>query len=128
MEKRIIRTTRAPAAIGPYSQAVGVGSMVYTSGQIALDPNTGQLVAGGIAPETERVMANLVAVLTAAGCTLSDVVKTTIFLTNLGDFATVNEIYSKHFGDSAPARSTVGVQALPRGASVEIEAIAVLPS
>lgn len=128
MQKRTIQTTEAPAAIGPYSQAVVVGSMVYTSGQIALDPSTGQLVPGGITPETERVMQNLTAVLAAAGCTLDDVIKTTIFLTNLNDFATVNEIYGRHLGASAPARSTVGVQALPRGASVEIEAVAVLPA
>lgn len=128
MEKRIVQTDRAPAAIGPYSQAVVIGSMVYTSGQIALDPATSQLVDGGIAAQTERVLQSLTAVLGTAGCSLADVVKTTIFLTDLDDFAVVNDIYGKHFAVSAPARSTVGVKALPRGAAVEIEAVAVIPT
>lgn len=127
MDKRIIQTTEAPAAIGPYSQAIAIGSFVYTSGQIALDPASGQLVNGDVTQETERVLHNLSAVLAAAGCSLSDVVKTTIFLTDLGNFATVNEVYGRFFGESSPARSTVGVHALPRGAAVEIEAVAVLP-
>lgn len=127
MDKRIIQTTEAPAAIGPYSQAIAIGPFVYTSGQIALDPASGQLVNGDVTQETERVLQNLSAVLAAAGCSLSDVVKTTIFLTDLGNFATVNEVYGRFFGESSPARSTVGVHALPRGAAVEIEAVAVLP-
>jgi 2-iminobutanoate/2-iminopropanoate deaminase len=127
MDKRIIHTTEAPAAIGPYSQAIAIGSFVYTSGQIALDPASGQLVNGDITQETERVLQNLSAVLAAAGVSLSNVVKTTIFLTDLGNFAAVNEVYGRFFGESSPARSTVGVHALPRGAAVEIEAVAVLP-
>ncbi len=127
MEKHVVRTDRAPAAIGPYSQAIVVGTMVYTSGQIALDPATSQLVGGGITAETERVLESLTEVLAAAGCSLADVVKTTIFLTDLSDFAIVNDIYGKHFTGSAPARSTVGVKALPRGAAVEIEAVATIP-
>lgn len=127
MDKRIIHTAEAPAAIGPYSQAIAVGSFVYTSGQIALDPATGQLVNGHIAQETERVLHNLSAVLAASGCSLSHVIKTTIFLTDLSNFATVNEVYGRFFGESSPARSTVGVLALPRGAAVEIEAVAALP-
>lgn len=128
MGKRSIQTDQAPAAIGPYNQAIVIGSLVFTSGQIALDPATGQLVPGGIAAETERVMQNLSAVLAAAGCSLADIVKTTIFLADMADFATVNEIYGKHLTGVAPARSTVAVKALPRGAVVEIEAIATIPA
>lgn len=128
MGKRSIQTDQAPAAIGPYNQAIVIGSLVFTSGQIALDPATGQLVSGGIAAETERVMQNLSAVLAAAGCSLADIVKTTIFLTDMADFATVNEIYGKHLTGVAPARSTVAVKALPRGAVVEIEAVATIPA
>lgn len=127
MEKRSIHTDKAPAAIGPYNQAIAVGGLVYTSGQIALDPTSGQIVTGGVAAETERVLENLTHVLAAAGCSLANVVKTTIFLTDLADFATVNEIYGRYFPAPAPARSTVGVKALPRGAAVEIEAVAFIP-
>lgn len=119
-----IVTGQAPAAIGPYSQGVRAGDYVFFSGQIPLDPVSGQLVDGGIAVETERVMANMEAALAAAGLTFAAVVKSTIFLVDLGDFATVNEIYGRRFGAIPPARATVQVSALPRGAAVEIEWIA----
>lgn len=127
-EKRRIQADAAPAAIGPYSQAIAIGHMLFTSGQIALDPSTGALVEGGIEAETEQVMRNLRAVLAAAGAGLDDVVKTTIFLTDMGDFAAVNRIYGSVLGESGtpPARSTVQVAGLPRGARVEIEAIAMV--
>ncbi len=128
MAKRSIQTDKAPAAIGPYSQAIVVGSLVYTSGQIGLDPSTGQIVAGGVAAETERVLQNLGHVLDAAGSSLANVVKTTIFLTDMSDFATVNEIYGQYLTGVAPARSTVAVKSLPRGAVVEIDAVAEVPS
>ncbi len=126
--KTIVSSTSAPAAIGPYAQAVRVGNVVYTSGQVALDPATGELVPGGITEQTERVCENLRAVLNAADLTLTDVVKTTVFLQNLGDFTAMNEVYGRHFAPESytpPARSTVQVAALPRGAMVEIECIAV---
>jgi len=119
-----ITTKQAPAAIGPYSQGVRAGGFVFFSGQIPLDPVSGQLVAGGIAAQTEQVMANMEAALAAAGLTFAAVVKTTIFLIDLGDFATVNEIYGRRFGAIPPARATVQVAALPRGAAVEIEWVA----
>src|SRR5690242_19987582 len=122
-----ITTKDAPAAIGPYSQAVSHGQMVFLSGQIPLDPATGKLVEGDIAAETSRVLDNLAAVLAAAGCTFANVVKTTIFLTNLGDFQVVNETYGKRFSGTFPARATVQVAALPKGARVEIDAIAIKP-
>jgi 2-iminobutanoate/2-iminopropanoate deaminase len=122
--RQIVHTTKAPAAVGPYSQAVRSGGFVFTSGQIPLDPATGQLVAGTIEDQTHRVIANLRAVLAAAGTTLGHAVKTTIFLTNLGDFAKVNAVYASYFTVEPPARSTVQVAALPLGASVEIEVIA----
>lgn len=128
MEKRSIQTDKAPAAIGPYSQAIVIGQLVYTSGQIGLDPATGQIVPGGVAAEAEQVLQNLSHVLDAAGSSLAHVVKTTIFLVEMGDFATVNEIYGKYFTGTAPARSTVAVKALPRGAAVEIEAVAEVAS
>ena len=120
-----ISTPHAPAAIGPYSQAVESNGAVYCSGQIALDPATGQIVAGGIAAETERVLENLKAVLAAAGLDFAHVVKVTIYLADLGDFATVNDIYARYVREPFPARATVGVAALPRGARVEIDAVAV---
>lgn len=123
--KRIISTTHAPGAIGPYSQAVEAGGMVFLSGQIPLDPATGILVEGDAATQTERVMQNLEGVLTAAGLTFEHVVRTTIFLADLGDFAKVNEVYGRRFPKEPPARATVQVAALPRGAKVEIDAIAV---
>lgn len=126
MSKIAISTTSAPAAIGPYSQAVRVGDFLFTSGQIALSPATGEIVAGGIEAETRQVLANLGEVLTAGGATWADVAKTTIFLADLGDFAIVNRLYGEVAVTPAPARSTVQVAALPRGARVEIEAIAYL--
>jgi len=120
-----ISTTAAPAAIGPYSQAVGAGSYLFLSGQIGLDPATAQVVDGGIDAQTRQVMANLSAVLGAAGLSFADVVKTTIFLIDMSDFSAVNAIYGESFeGAPPPARSTVAVAALPRGARVEIDAIA----
>jgi 2-iminobutanoate/2-iminopropanoate deaminase len=126
MERRIITTPEAPAAIGPYSQAVRFGELVFLSGQIPLDPATGQMVGDGdVEAEAEQVMENLAAVLAAAGSSFSRVLKTTIFLTDLGDFAAVNAIYAKRFeGIEPPARATIQVAALPRGAKVEIEMIA----
>lgn len=124
MKLEQVQTVAAPAAIGPYSQAIRAGAFLYCSGQIPLDPVSGELVAGGIAEQTEQVMKNMTGVLTAAGLNFARVVKTTIFLTDLGDFATVNTIYGRHFGAVPPARSTVQVAALPRGAAVEIECIA----
>lgn len=126
MPKEIIATEDAPAAIGPYAQATKAGGFVFTSGQIGLDPATGALVPGGTEAETRRVLANLARVLDAAGASPTDVVKCTIFLADLGDFATVNGLYGEMFGQSLPARSTVQVAALPKGARVEIEAIAYL--
>lgn len=124
MTRRAVSTTGAPAAIGPYSQGIATDRLLFTAGQAALDPATGQLVEGGIEAETERVMANLTSVLDAAGCVWGDVVKTTIFLVDMADFAAVNAIYGRFMSDPPPARSTVGVAALPKGARVEIEAIA----
>jgi len=124
--KIAIQTAGAPQAIGPYSQATRSGQWLFCSGQIGLDPSSGSLVAGGITAETERVLANLAAVLQAAGGSLADVLRTTIYLTDLADFAQVNEIYARHFAAPFPARATVGVAALPRGAKIEIDAIAVL--
>jgi 2-iminobutanoate/2-iminopropanoate deaminase len=123
--RETIHTVAAPEAIGPYSQAIAAGGYVFTSGQIGLDPTNGQLVEGGIEAQTRQVMANLAAVLAAAGLTFADVVKTTIFLIDMNDFAAVNAVYGESFEDGPkPARSTVAVAALPRAARVEIEAIA----
>ena len=127
MNKTVVLTPAAPAAIGPYSQAIVSGDLVFTSGQIPLDPATGQLVPGDIKAMTERVMDNLAAVLGAAGCGFGDVVKTTIFLADMGDFAAVNEVYGKRFSTQPPARSTVQAAALPRGARVEVDCIARRP-
>jgi 2-iminobutanoate/2-iminopropanoate deaminase len=123
--KKIISTSEAPGAIGPYSQAVRTGAFLFCSGQIPLDPKSGQMIAGDIAAQTRRVLDNVAAVLKAEGLTFDHVVKTTIFLTNLGDFQTVNEIYGSYFKQDPPARSTVQVAALPKGANVEIEVIAI---
>jgi 2-iminobutanoate/2-iminopropanoate deaminase len=125
MMKHAVSTAAAPAAIGPYSQAIKAGGLVFLSGQIPLDPATGQMVDGDIAAQTERVMKNLAAVLEAAGASFENVVRTTIFLTNLADFQVVNETYGRYFTGVAPARATVQVAALPRGAKVEIDAIAI---
>lgn len=122
--RRAIRTDRAPAAIGPYSQAIVAGDVVYTAGQIALDPETGELVDGGVEEQTRRVVRNLAAVLEAAGAGLSDVVKTTIFMADMDDFARVNEVYGELLTEPYPARSTVEAARLPRDARVEIEAVA----
>ena len=122
--KKIISTSEAPAAIGPYSQAVRSGRFLFCSGQIPLDPKSGQIVSGDIGAQTRRVLDNIAAVLRAEGLTFDNVVKTTIFLTDLGDFQTVNEIYGSYFRQDPPARSTVQVSALPKGAKVEIDAIA----
>jgi 2-iminobutanoate/2-iminopropanoate deaminase len=119
-----IETKAAPAAIGPYSQGVKAGDFIFFSGQIPLDPETGEVAGDDIATQTERVMANMEAALAAAGLNFDRVVKTTIYLTDLGDFSTVNEIYGRRFGDIPPARATVQVAALPRGVKVEIEWIA----
>jgi 2-iminobutanoate/2-iminopropanoate deaminase len=123
--KKIISTPDAPAAVGPYSQAVRVGSTIYCAGQIPLDPKSGQIVSGGIDVQTRRVLDNVTAVLKADGLTFDNIVKTTIFLMDLGDFQIVNEIYGSYFKGQPPARSTVQVSGLPKGARVEIEVIAV---
>lgn len=128
MKKHVVRTDRAPRAIGPYSQAVRSEGLLFVSGQVPLDPRTGELVPGDIEAQTRRVLDNLAAILQAAGGSLSDVVKTTIYLTDIQDFATVNHIYATYFSRDAPARATVQVAALPLGAAVEIEAIARLAS
>lgn len=130
MQRNIVRTAEAPAAIGPYSQAVvvpvGSQKLVFCSGQIALDPASGNMVEGGVDAQTRQVLANLGAVLAAAGATFGDVVKTTIFLASMDDFATVNGIYGERFVQDPPARATVQAAKLPRGALVEIDAIAVI--
>ena len=123
--KKIISTNEAPAAIGPYSQAVRSGNFLFCSGQIPLDPKSGQIVPGDIAAQTRRVLNNIAAVLRAEGLTFDSVVKTIIFLTDLNDFQLVNEVYGSYFKQDPPARSTVQVSALPKGANVEIEVIAV---
>ncbi len=123
--KKIVSTTEAPAAVGPYSQAVRIGSMLYTAGQIPLDPKTGVIVSEDIAEQTRRVMDNLTAILHAEGMTFDNIIKTTVFMTDLGQFATMNEVYASYFKSEPPARSTVQVTALPKGARVEIEVIAV---
>jgi len=123
--KKIISTSEAPGAIGPYSQAIRSGSFLFCSGQIPLDPKSGQIIPGDIAAQTRRVMDNIAALLKAESLSFDNVVKTTIFLTNLGDFQTVNEIYGSYFTKDPPARSTIQVAALPKGANVEIEVIAI---
>ncbi len=125
MPKKVIKTDQAPAAIGPYEQGIEVGGFLFTSGQIALDPATGNFLEGNIEEETELVIKNIEAILTAAGLTLKDVVKTTVYLTDLGHFGRVNQVYENFFGESKPARACVQVAALPKGAQIEIDAIAV---
>jgi 2-iminobutanoate/2-iminopropanoate deaminase len=125
-EKSVVTAEKAPKAIGPYSVAVKAGHLLYTSGQIGLVPETGALVEGGVEAETRQVLANLGAVLEASGCTLDSVVKTTVFLKDINDFSRVNAIYGEYFTSNPPARSAVQVAALPRGAAVEIECVAVL--
>jgi 2-iminobutanoate/2-iminopropanoate deaminase len=128
MQRTAIRSDRAPAAIGPYSQAVRVGELLFTSGQIPLDPATGTMITGDLAAETDRVLDNLEAVLAAGGASWADVVKASIFLTDLADFAAVNELYAKRFTGPPPARSTVQVARLPKDARVEIDLVAVIGS
>jgi len=123
--KETIATEQAPKAIGPYAQAIRHNGLVYTSGQIALDPATGQLVEGGIAEQTARVIENLKAVLEAAGAGLASVLKTTVFLKEMGEFAAMNEVYGRFLGTPPPARTTIAVAALPKGGRVEIELVAV---
>ena len=123
MSVRRITTTNAPQAIGPYSQGVIANGLLFTAGQIAIDPQTGRLVDGGFAEQTERVLINLSAVLEAAGASWGDVVKTTVYLHDMADFPTFNEMYGRHIGDARPARSTVQAAGLPRGALVEIDAV-----
>lgn len=127
MKLQTISTENAPAAIGPYSQAVRFGNMLFCSGQIPLDPLTGEVVAGDIGVQTERVMANIAAVLAAAGAGFGDVVKTTVFLVDMADFAAMNGVYARYFDNHKPARSTVAVKSLPRGVQVEIEVMAAVP-
>ena len=122
--KRIIATDAAPAAVGPYSQAVSAGALLFCAGQIPLDPASGALVAGDISAQTTRVLENVAAVLRANGMTFADVVKSTVFMTDLSEFAAMNAVYAKFFTEPFPARSTVQVAALPKGASVEIEVVA----
>lgn len=124
--KEIVSTENAPGAIGPYSQAVKTGNMVFCSGQIPIDPATGEFVSNDVAEQTEQVLKNLNAVLEAAGTTLNNVVKTTVFLADMNDFAVFNEVYAKYFSDNKPARATVQAARLPRDARVEIECIAVV--
>jgi 2-iminobutanoate/2-iminopropanoate deaminase len=124
LDASAIMTRQAPAPVGPYSQAIRVDGFIFVSGQIGLDPATGQLVEGGVAEQTRRVLDNLAAILAGADRTLADVVRTTIFLADINDFAAVNSIYGERFGTPPPARSTVAVAALPLGARVEIDAIA----
>jgi len=124
--RRAVRTDRAPRAIGPYSQAIVAGELVFCAGQIGADPATGDLVAGGIREQAEQVLKNLAAVLEAAGSDTDHVVKTTVFLADINDFAAMNEVYARHFKTDPPARSTIQAARLPRGALIEIEAIAVL--
>jgi len=126
-EKQVISTEKAPRAIGPYSAAIRVGTMIFTAGQIPMDPATGEIVAGGIEAEARQALTNLKHVLEASGAGMEDVVKTTVFLANMEDFPKLNAIYAEFFTEKPPARSTVAVKTLPSGVRVEIEAIAVLP-
>lgn len=125
MKREAVRTEEAPAAIGPYSQAVRAGGLLFCSGQIPLDPATGKIVDGGIEAQTERVLKNLEAVLTAGGASTGSVVKTTVYMVDLGDFPVMNAVYGKFFPENPPARATVQVVRLPAGALVEIDAVAV---
>ena len=124
MHKKSINTTQAPAAIGPYSQAIRVGDFLYTSGQISLDPKTMEMITGNIELETEKVLQNIEAILNAEGLNFGHVIKTTVYLTDLSEFARMNQVYEKFFSNTKPARACVQVAALPKGAKVEIDAIA----
>ncbi|MGV7222108.1 MAG: RidA family protein [Nitrospinales bacterium] len=125
MEKRAIKTENAPAAIGPYEQAIRIGEFLYTSGQIAIDPKTGEMVSGDIEAETDRVLKNLQAILSSDGMTFDNVIKTTVYLADMENFARMNKVYESFFSTSKPARSCVQAAALPKGANVEIDIIAV---
>lgn len=125
MTRRVVHTPKAPAAIGPYSQAIGAGGMVFLSGQVGLDPETGQLVAGGFEAEARRVFANLAAVAEAAGSSLASAVRVTVYLTDFGQFAVANRIMQEYFREPYPARVTIGVASLPRGALIEVDCILV---
>lgn len=122
--KKVIRTTKAPSAIGPYSQAIQVGNIIYTSGQIPIDPATGSFVEGGIKEQTRQSLLNVKAILEEAGLTMGNVVKTTVFMANMNDFADMNAVYAEFFAEPYPARSAVAVKTLPKGALVEIEVVA----
>ena len=124
MEKRIIHTEQAPTPVGPYSQAVRIGDFLYTAGQVALDPKTGKFLSGEIEEETERTLKSLQAILKADGLSMANVVKTTVYLADLSHFARMNTVYEKFFGQSKPARSCVQVAALPKGAKIEVDAVA----
>ena len=121
---KVISTTKAPAAIGPYSQAIQVGNLVYTSGQIPIDPATGNFVEGGIKEQTRQSLTNVMAILEEAGLTMANVVKTTVFMADMNDFADMNAVYAEFFAEPSPARSAVAVKTLPKGALVEIEVVA----
>ena len=125
MDRVVVSTDKAPAAVGPYSQAIIAGDLVYTAGQLSLDPNTGELVGEGIGAQTRQTMENLKNVLEAAGTSLDRVVKTTIYLTDIGNFAELNSVYGEFFPSDPPARSTVEIGPLPKGALVEIDAVAI---
>jgi 2-iminobutanoate/2-iminopropanoate deaminase len=127
MKKKVIQTEKAPAAIGPYSQAIQVGNLIFLSGQIPADPMTGKLVEGGIRQQTQRVLENIRGILESKKLGMEDVVKVTIFLREMENFNTVNEVYATYFPSSPPARSTIGVANLPRDAEIEMEAIALVP-
>ncbi|HEX5965798.1 MAG TPA: RidA family protein [Pyrinomonadaceae bacterium] len=126
MRREPVKTSNAPAALGPYSQAIKVGEFVYTSGQVAIDPASGEFIGGGIAEQTERVLKNVAAVLEAAGSSLDQVVKTLVFLSDMDDFAAMNEVYARFFTGAPPARSTVQAARLPKDARIEIEAVALI--
>ncbi|SMB90209.1 endoribonuclease L-PSP [Thermanaeromonas toyohensis ToBE] len=125
-EKKVISTSQAPKAIGPYSQAIRVGNFIFTSGQIPLDPATGEIVPGGAKEQTRQVLENLKAILAAAGATLQDVVKTTLYIKDMADFKAINEVYAQYFPENPPARSCIEAARLPRDVLVEIEAVAVV--
>jgi len=126
MQKKVVQTDKAPKAIGPYSQAIRTEAMIYTAGQTGLEPATGELIAGGLEEQTRQVLNNIRNVLEAAGSSLEHVVKTTVFLQDMNDFAKMNAIYAEYFGENPPARSTIAVAALPKGGLVEIEAVALI--
>jgi 2-iminobutanoate/2-iminopropanoate deaminase len=126
LRREPVKTSNAPAALGPYSQAIKVGEFVYTSGHVAIDPATGEFIGGGIAEQTERVLNNVAAVLEAAGSSLDQVVKTLVFLADMNDFSAMNEVYGKFFTGAPPARSTVQAARLPKDALIEIEAVALI--